>query len=198
MKKSDSTGREKLLKSFLDQRVRLCDDARARIPLWLRGEVDAEDIVQEVCTRVLDASSGFTDLGGSARLSWLKHMTRNVMIDALRRAATRVQRGNHSTAQGGSDESAERGDPSQLRAPGQTPSGELQSTETCEMVGEALHSLGVRASRIIRMYYIESLPINHIAANFEVAPSTIRRVLQRSVRTMELSLGDGRKFSADW
>ncbi len=90
------------------------------------------------------------------------------------------------------------GNLSQLRAPGKTPSGELHSTETCEMVGDALHSLGVRASRIIRMYYIESLPINHIAANLEVVPSTIRRVLQRSVRTMELFLGDGRKFRMEW
>lgn len=187
---SDSSNREKLLQSFLDHQDQLREYVRARIPPRLRGEVDAEDIVQEVCARVLEESTRFSDLGEAACVSWLRHIAKNVMLDAIRRANTRERRRV--------DGSSERGDLSRFLAPGKTPSGELHSAETCEMVREALHSLGGRASRVVRVYYIDSLPIKHIAANFEVTPSTVRRVLRRSVRTMELPLGDGRKFSSDW
>ena len=198
MKTSNSSIREKLLQCFLDHQEQLREYVRARIPPRLRGEVDAEDIVQEVCARVLEGSIRFTDLGEAAGVSWLRHITRNVMLDAIRRANTRARRGSGSRPREASGDSSEWDCVSHLRAPGKTPRGELHSTETCERVRQALHSLGLRAGRIVRMYYVDGLPIMHIAANFEVGPSTVRRVLQRSVRTMELSLGDGRKFSSDW
>ncbi len=198
MKSSDSTIRAKLLQCFLDHQGQLREYVEARIPPRLRGEVVAEDIVQEVCARLLEAASGFTDLGEAARVSWLLHIAKNVTLDDLRRANTRVRRASGSRPREGAGELPEWDRVSHLPAPGKTPSGELRSTETCEMVLQALHSLGMRAGRIIRMYYIDSLRINYIAAEFHVAPSTIRRTLRRSVRTMEVSLGDGRKFSLDW
>ncbi len=198
MKSPDSSTRGKLLQCFLDHQGQLREYVGARIPPRLRGEVDAEDIVQEVCARLLEAASGFTDLGEAARVSWLLHIAKNVTLDALRRANTRVRRASGPRPREGAGESPEGDCVSHLPAPGKTPSGELHSTETCEMVLQTLHSLGMRAGRIIRMYYIDSLPINHIAAKFHVAPSTIRRVLRRAVRTMEVALGDGWKFKSNW
>lgn len=154
--------------------------------------------MQEVCTRVLETSRGFADFGEAARVSWLRRIARNVTLDALRRASTRAPGGSGFRQPEGAGGSAEWDCVSQLPAPGKTPSEELHSAETCEMVREALHSLGVRAGRIVHMYYNDGLPINHIAANFAVAHSTVRRVLRRSVRTMELSLGDGRKIDSAW
>ncbi len=83
---SNSSNREELLQSFLDHQDQLREYVRARIPPRLRGEVDAEDIVQEVCARVLEESTRFNDLGEAACVSWLRHIAKNVMLDAIRRA----------------------------------------------------------------------------------------------------------------
>lgn len=152
---------------FLANRPALLRFARAR-----GAANDAEDIIQDLWTRVSANASGPV----ADPLAYLFRMTDNLMIDRLRAKARRQRREDEwrgsyeaSRTEAVREPHAERG---------------IIARQQLDLVESRLATLGERTLGIFRRYRLDGVSQPRIAAEFGISLSAVEKHLQRAYRVL--------------
>lgn len=154
--------------------------ARHRPPLlgFLRARVgeDAEDISQEVWSRVAAALPRYRDRGSFR--GWLFQIARHLIIDHRRRRGARIQLVGSAQV------------PENAPAP-TTPFGDLVARELSEATEQALQRLPAETAAVVRMRLVDDLPFKEIARRQGVPLSTALGRMHRGLKLIRRALEDG-------
>jgi RNA polymerase sigma-70 factor (ECF subfamily) len=148
----------------------------------LGDRVLAEDVVQEVFTRLPRVAKGFR--GDASLTSWLYRVTVNRAIDRRRREARRPARRFGDTP----IEIEGSGLPGRARPT--SPEGEARAHERAERVQAALLTLSPKLRAVAVLRYVEGLSYEELAEAIGCSLGTIKSRLNRAHTALAAALAD--------
>jgi len=136
----------------------------------------AEDLTQDVFLRIYRARKRYVP--GSKFSTWLYTISHNVASNALRSLARRREVNlavRHDTDAGGNllDAMA-------LAASGLMPTRQLDKSELCEVVAQAVSALDERQRMAVLLNKFEHLSYEEIANVMQLSPSAVKSLLSRA------------------
>lgn len=168
-------GEPELLALFLDRaRVRLVLWAGPKLSRRLRGRVEADDAVQEITVRVLEAFPGFRGRDRLAFNKWLFQIARHTLADL----------GKYHGAQ--KRQEAPREAPVPAAA---APVQRAIRRESVQRMLEALDRLAPDDQQAVSLRYLEALPYTEIAEILGVSPGAARVRVCRALANLKLAIG---------
>lgn len=150
---------------FLRHRSELLRFLRARAP-----SEDAEDLAQELWVRVQSVSSGPI----ADPLPYLYRMANNLALD-MGRSASRRRRRDHEWASDGGDHDF---------VPQISGERIVMARDKLRMVEAKLAGLGERTWTILRMFRVQGIPQERIAAELGISLSAVEKHLQKAYRAL--------------
>jgi RNA polymerase sigma-70 factor (ECF subfamily) len=171
-----------------------------RIPQELRQVIDAEDVVNDVWARVLQANNSMgisevSNIGG-----YLRRVASSVLVDKLRAFRT--------TKRGGGDD----GDKVRhirdartsyinlfecVAGPRRTPSSEVAVREAVSAIQVALDRIPESQREAIRLYHLVGLTYAQIGRELEKSPRAVEGLLFRGINSLRTELGSAARYLSD-
>lgn len=171
-----------------------CDGLRARmqneIPQDMRQVLAVDDLIQEICVEAIRDIRSFQWRGDGSFHNWLHEIARTCLLDLVR-THRRKKRGGHRAGYRLSWL-----DVAELilhhhgnRAPVPTPSHIVHTREVVHAVQRAVSLLPNNERMAMRLYYLQQLSTEEVAAELQVTPGAVRAVLQRARKRLFKLLG---------
>lgn len=166
---------------------RLRSMARRKLPLDLRGKLDAEDVLQQVYIDVVRHVKDFDFQNPDAFYRWLERILHSKLIDARRhfRAAARSP----------AKEIAERGsvcnyESLAVRAAVDTttPSRVAARAESKSLLLAALAGLSDDHRRILELRFLQGRPLVEVAGMMQRSPAAAQMLCARALRQLRASV----------
>ena len=156
------------------------------LPKNIQRQVDAEDILQQTCG---DAWKNREQFRSGNLLAWLKKVARRNVIDATRMTNTQKRRGDIyarriATGHGASSSCLD------VAGPQRTPSSEVAAQETNEQLQVCLDRLPARYRDILRMRYIEGMPVKAVAAALGTTEANTYMISSRALAELRKVAGE--------
>lgn len=174
---------EELLVQFAPALHRFVD---ARIPDRFRGEIAADDVLQEVWLSVFRADWSVVH---SAE-AWLFSIARRRLEDACRRARAQKRGGDQAFV----DTSHSEGLLAALHGPQpdplRSPSQQLITAEWAARISEALQALDERTRQALQLHYQEGLTREAVAEVLEIPEATASSLIFRGLRQLREIIPD--------
>ncbi|MFC7909009.1 RNA polymerase sigma factor [Streptomyces nigra] len=137
----------------------------------------AEDLTQEVFVRALRRISTFTAPRGGGFEGWLMVIARNIFLDHVKSARSRLEVPVAELFDGGLDRSAEA---SALR--------EMDAADAAETVTSAMRSLTPYQRKCIGLRYMDELSVPEVAAVMGKGEGAVKTLTFRAMTTMRQAL----------
>lgn len=141
------------------------------------SEHDAMDVVQEVFMRVLSSRESYRPTASFT--SWLRRITRNLVLNRLRkeqsRRAVSLSVVDENAVGGSKDYYAD-----SFRA--------IEKGEDSVALMDAIRTLGRRQREVIRLYYMEGKSCNSVAEEMSATNSAVKALLSRARHQLRLKL----------
>lgn len=160
---------------------RLLERLRPRLVVWvagqlsptLKGEVEPEDLVQEILFAVHRDFAGFEERGEGSFYRWLFTLGRNRIRDLADRVGAEKRRAR-----------------APISAPSQTtPSGAASRREEVARMLRAMESLPERHREVLLLVKLEERPVDEVAALLRVTPNAVRVLHCRALKELRAALG---------
>jgi RNA polymerase sigma-70 factor, ECF subfamily len=145
----------------------------------LREPADASDATQETFIRLLRALPSYRGDGASFP-SWLRRMTVNISLDALRRRARSATTGDDAVAEVIADD------------PWQEPAFYAERAESAREMRAALDELSASQRAALTLHYLEDSPYEEVAEAMGVPLNTVKSHILRGKERMARLLGGPR------
>jgi RNA polymerase sigma-70 factor (ECF subfamily) len=155
-------------------RPRLRSLIEARLGQALRGQVDPEDLVQEVTLKALESLGSFHDQGEGSFLRWLGGIAEHRILDLVDPRRKRPHVGIE-------------GD---VRASGPTSSKVLRREERFHRLEAAFDRLSPEHREVIVLARIEGLSREEIARKMNRSPGAVGQLLWRALKCLKATFGD--------
>lgn len=167
-----------------------------RIPQRIRAALSVEDILQEAYVSVFQNIETFKPRGPGSFRAWLTTIAERKLFDEIKRART-AKRGGEAdrVAPGnpGSDSSAV--DWLEILAVHErTPSQSVAGREVIEKIQEALDGLKPEYQQVLRLRYIEGLPVAATARQMNRTEGAVCQLCHRGLKRLEELVGDDTAF----
>lgn len=146
------------------------------------NRAEAEDIVQEVFSRVWREAAAFDRARGSAA-AWIITLTRNRAIDVVRSRSRRARHEDDQTAE----------EPVVAVAPA-TPEAQVGEAQRAEAVRRALDALRPEQRQVVELAYFGGLSHSEIAERLQQPLGTVKTRIAQSVKRLRDELA---RFSGD-
>jgi RNA polymerase sigma-70 factor (ECF subfamily) len=139
--------------------------------LRVGNSADAEDITEQVFLKVIEGISGFTWQGKSSFSAWLYRIAHNLVVDAVRRSATRpqVRLDNVDNAL-----LADVGDPHRY----------AEIRDFLSQVNVAMGELTDLQTRVLLLRYGAELSVTEVAQVLERTPALVSTVQYQALRKL--------------
>lgn len=164
--------------------------ARQQIPGYLRGRLDASDIVQETLLEAHLKRGAFRGSGSGAFGSWLRQILSGNLLDAMRahqRQSRDVRREQQIVDK--LEQSAVRLE--QILAAEQTsPSGQLEQSERALQIAKALIQLPEMQRMAVELRYCQQASLEEIARSLEKSPTAVAGLLKRGIARLRELMSD--------
>jgi RNA polymerase sigma-70 factor, ECF subfamily len=155
-------------------RERLRNLVVARLGSALRGDVEAQDIIQETFLKGLENIARFDWRGEDSFLPWLGTIAENIIRKKARSRARRPV--SELTLD--------------LPASGTNPSRRLRREDRFERLQRALDTLPEDYREVVRLSRIEGLKIDEMAERMGRSTAAVKQLLFRALRRLRESFGD--------
>ncbi|NOT01919.1 MAG: sigma-70 family RNA polymerase sigma factor [Phycisphaerales bacterium] len=197
MRRSISTGSAISTAELTDLLAERADSIRAFASRRLRGRtrirVSPDDIFQDVCRNAYRAISAFTSDGPSSFDRWLLTITKNALIDALRKYN---RAGEFRPSWDGLDDSLTDYFYRLAGSEG-TPSSQFALREAVEHLKMALNSLCDNHKRAIWFCDIEGATAEQAAQRMSTTVPAVKSFLYRGRKQLRLQMGSASQFFSD-
>ena len=155
-------------------RERLENLLRSRMGVKLRGQVDPEDIRQEVLLRAFRSLEKFKWQGDDSFLKWLGGIAEHVILNqAFRGERIPKLQLEHDVVSH---------EPS--------PSKNLRRQDRFDRLQEALDSLGPEQREVILLARFQGCSLKEIARRLDKSPAAVGQIVSRAMRKLRESFGD--------
>ena len=184
-----------LLKLLGRSRQSLCGYVARRIPAVLRGEVDAEDVVQNAHIEVFRRISSFESRGAGSFDRWVRTITARKLLDAIRRRRA-VKRGGGRAAVGAANNFAESmialvewvaGDE-------RSPSRVVARAEAVGAMQAAMDQLPPDYRKAMWMVHIEGRSTADVARELHRSEAAVRVLCHKARKRLRALLGDRSRY----
>ena len=147
---------------------------RARVGDHLRSRVEADDVLQETCTRALESVDRVQWTGNDTFIRWLKGIARHVI---LQEAGRREESELIYLAE-------------EKHAEGPSPSRALRRRERFDRLKEALNHLPPDYREAVLLVRIEGLKIKEAAERMQKTPKAVMHLLSRGLKKLKELFAD--------
>ena len=175
---------------------RLIAEIGSRMPADVQGALSAEDVVQEAYVVAFQRIATFNPHDHDKFYPWLAAIARNRLMDAVKAQRT-AKRGGGRVAVTDSP-AGEDGEMVQvlemLAAHSQTPSRDAARQEAVAAVERGLSHLSEDYARVLRLRYVEALPVAEVAAQLNRSEGAVQMLCQRALQALRAALGDSSQF----
>jgi RNA polymerase sigma-70 factor (ECF subfamily) len=190
-------GDEEALETLLLQHFdHLAADIARRIPADVRGTLAPDDVVQDAFIVAFQRIREFQPQGDGAFLGWLARIAEHRLLDAVKtlRAAKRG---------GGWQRLADAHDPERtglvpllemLPQSSRTPSRSAAVHEALTALAAAIEQLSPDYRDVLRLRFIESLPVADCAARMQRSEGAVHMLLGRALAALRARMGDTSRF----
>lgn len=154
-----------------------------------RAVLDPADVMQITYLEAFMQIRSFDPERGTTFRSWLQRIAENNLRDAVR-GLERAKRPNpRHRLRAATHEDSLAGLFEELEATSSTPSRNLGQREACRMLEAAIAALPETYADVIRMYDLESRPIEEVAGNLGRSPGAIHMLRARAHDRLREHLG---------
>lgn len=189
----DADALESLLLGHFD---RLAATVTPRIPEDVRGAISAEDVVQEAFVVAFERISTFEPRGRDAFFAWISRIAENRLMDAVKALRAAKRGGGRRRVSDGRD--AATGDlipiMEMLSAHSRSPSRSAAAHDATAALDAALAALDADYRDVLRLRYIESLPVAACAERMQRSEGAIHMLLGRALAALRQRMGDSARF----
>ena len=187
------------LQSLLMQRAnQLRGYVKSKIPRDLQGEIEPDDVVQEVWTAAFRHVGSYRPDGPDSFDRWLYTITNRKMIDAHKTVLAKKRSGRRVRLLAGRNRDSSVWDIfSNSVSPTGTPSRETSGKEARAAVEAALGELNPDYGEVIRMRYMKGLSVPEIAELTDKSVPAVRGLLFRALKVLRAQMGSPSKFFSD-
>jgi RNA polymerase sigma-70 factor, ECF subfamily len=163
--------------------------ARTKIPMDMRGQLDASDIVQETLLEAHTKRHQFQGTEAASLAAWLRKMLSFNLIDKFR-AQRRLKRdtGKEVSLEGSLEESSLRLD-AWLASNQSSPSLQMQRHELALSLASKLEKLPEFQRDAVRMRYIQGMTIAEISDCMGKTPTAVAGLLKRGLEGLREIMG---------
>lgn len=171
-----------------------CESLRTRmqseIPHDMRQVLAVDDLIQEICVEAIRDIGSFEWRGDGSFHHWLNEIARTCLLDLVRTHRRKKRGGQHVGIRLSWLDVAElilhqQGN----RSPVPTPSRVLHTREVANAVQRAVSQLPNHERVAMRLYYLQQLSTDAVAAELQITPGAVRAVLQRARKRLFKLLG---------
>jgi RNA polymerase sigma-70 factor, ECF subfamily len=157
-------------------------------PEDLRGDLEPQDILQDVHFQVFRSIGRFQPQGDEALYRWLIAIARNLLTDALRKQhALKRGWGRRADLDRGGDQHIARM-LQQLVVYRRTPSRSAMSHEMVATLERAMQNLPDDYRQALQLRYLEELDVNQSAARMGRSPGSIQMLCCRALKSLREQL----------
>lgn len=161
--------------------------ATCQLPQWLRGKLDPADLVQQTLMEAHASRDRLADLSEHAKLSFLRRMLSNNLIDNIRRF------GRSKTEISPEDDGASSVRLADwLAADQSSPSERADRNERFERLAIALAKLPDAQRIAIEMRFLQKMKLAEIGKLMNRTENSISQMLHRAVTALRFELTDPR------
>lgn len=185
-----------LLKLLGRSRQPLCAYIAHKIPITLRGALDAEDVVQDAHVEVFRAIATFEPRGADSFDGWVRTIAARKLRDAVRRHRT-AKRGGGRAGAGAISPAMEKSMIALLdlvAAPARTPSSVAAHAEGVEVLQAAMRQLPEDYRRALWMMHIQERSAADVAAELGRTEGAIRVLCHKARKRLGEILGNRSRF----
>ncbi|MHC4090114.1 MAG: RNA polymerase sigma factor [Planctomycetota bacterium] len=169
-----------------------------KIPPGLRGQVSADDVLQDVWLAAFKGVADFQAQGQDCFDRWLTRLAQRKLTDACRRARSSKRGGKAATLRNADGRLSSFGALwDRVTSPERTPSRAVSAKEAAQAVLAALGTLPQPHRRAMRLCYIEGRSIAETARAMAKTPAAVNSLLFRGRRHLRKRLGRAGKYFSD-
>lgn len=169
------------------------------LPVDLRAELDAEDLLQETFISVVEDLPKFTYTGEDSFLGWMMTIARHRCLDQIRRARA-AKRGGRvrridappSGIDGRSDFGGDLrgvGLASLLAVTSHTASRSVSRREAVESLRKAVSALPSVYRQVVLLHHLEGLPLVVVGSRMGRSPNAVQKLAVRALRALSEAMG---------
>jgi len=158
--------------------------AETQTPAWVRGKLDAGDLVQQTLLEALRDLGRLRDLPDHQALAYLRRTLSNNLIDAARKFATSR---DDVPAEAAGESSRRLAD--WLAAPDTSPSERAARNERFEALAAGLARLPDAQRLAVELRYLSGARVAEIAALLDRTEGAVTALLHRAVTALRTDLG---------
>lgn len=169
-----------------------------RIPPIYKGQIVAEEVFQEVCTRAVEALRKFRNDGDDALDRWLTTIADRVILNRIRDAGRQKRGGGKPALRNGDKWKTSAIDLlDRVRSPVKTPCREAQRAEAVNRVLVNLSRLRQDYRDAVKLHYLDGLSVEQIAAKMDRSESAVNSMLYRGMTELRRLMGNRSDFLSD-
>lgn len=181
---------------LLDSYDRLERRIDRKLPATLRGQVSAEDVLQETFVAVFLDIGSFQPRGRGSFYRWLATIAEHRLQDAIKRHRAAKRGGGRQeivTPPAGADDSLDQ-IIDLLAGSRHTPSQSVARHEAAGVVQDGLESLPEDYRQALELRYVQGLPVAEVASTMKRTPRAVHNLCHRGLRTLRARLGRSTQF----
>jgi RNA polymerase sigma-70 factor (ECF subfamily) len=189
----DGDALETFLLQYFDRLVAVVS---RRIPDDVRSALSAEDVVQDAFIVAFQRIGSFEPQGREAFFAWLRQIAENRLMDAAKALRAAKRGGGWARVTGARDADADDVVPvlEMLPTLSRTPSRSVAAHEAIAALEFALEALDPDYREVLRMRYIELLPVAACAARMQRSEGAVHMLLSRALAALRARLGESARY----
>ncbi len=174
----------------------LSADLGQRLPVGMRALISVDDVLQETYLCAFRDIPSFQPRGPGAFYRWLARIAENRLLDAIK-AERAVKRGGgraKAEAPTGREPDSVAGWLEMLAVYERTPSQSAAGHQVVAMIQSALGDLKEEYREVLRLRYVEGLPVSEAAARMKRTEGAVCLLCHRALRRLRQDLGSSTRF----
>ncbi|OWY73021.1 hypothetical protein B7486_01350 [cyanobacterium TDX16] len=169
-----------------------------KIPSIYKGQIVAEDILQEVCIHAFQGLSTFRSDGEDSLDRWLTRIVDNALLNRIRDAGRKKRGGGQRILRNGDQwKTSCINLLDQVRSPAKTPSRVAARTEAVGKVLVALSRLRPDVREAVRLRHLTDLSIEEVALQMNRSKASVHSLLYRGLTELKNLMGDQSDYLSD-
>lgn len=175
---------------------RLIGEIASRMPSDVQGAIAAEDIAQETYVVAFQRIATFNPHDHDRFYPWLSAIARNRLMDAVKAQRTAKRGGGRVAVTGApADDDGEMVQVLEMLAVhSRTPSRDAARQEAIAAVERALAQLPEDYALVLRLRFIEAMPVADVASRLNRSEGAMHMLCQRALQALRVAIGDTSRF----
>jgi len=167
----------------------LLQHIRAKMPRFVQGLLDAEDVLQQTYTKAFRAIETFRPRDADSFHSWLKQIADNTLVDECRRLRRRKRGGDIHTAGPAKDPSGTEQVLDWIAGSDPTPSRVVARREAVKALHVAIAALPDQQREAVSLVCLQGLSAKEAVEKMGITESAVRSLVDRGRDNLREAMG---------